>query len=64
VALPSEEAVVPAVWRAPQELRASAELQPLAVLPEPREQAGLSACQASHPTVFRPKQKGKRVQQV
>ena len=53
-----------AVSRVPQALRALAELQPLAVLPEPREQAGLSACQASHPTVFRPKQKGKRVQQV
>lgn len=64
VALPSEEAAARAVLRVPQALRALAELQPLAVLPEPREQAGLSACQASHPTVFRPKQKGKRVQQV
>jgi hypothetical protein len=44
---------------------ASAELQPPAVLLEPREQAELPACQAPHPAVFRPKQKGKRkVQQV
>ena len=49
-----------AVWRAPQEPLASAELQPLAVSPEPREQAELPACQESHPAVFRPKLKGKR----
>ena len=55
-----------AVWRAPQEPLASAELQPpLAVSLEPRGQAVLPACRASHPAVFRPKQKGKRmVQQV
>ena len=54
-----------AVSRAPQEPLASAELQPPAVLLEPREQAELPACRASHPAVFRPKQKGKRkVQQV
>ena len=54
-----------AVSRAPQEPLASAELQPLAVSPEPREQAELPACRASHPAVFRPNQKGKRkVQQV
>ena len=40
--------------------RALAALQPLAVLPEPREQAELPACQESLPAVFRPKQKGKR----
>jgi hypothetical protein len=57
--------VARAVSRAPQEPPASAELQPLAVSPEPREQAELPACQESHPAVFRPKQKGKRkVQQV
>jgi hypothetical protein len=57
--------VARAVSRAPQEPLASAELQPPAVLLEPREQAELPACRASHPAVFRPKQKGKRkVQQV
>ena len=44
----------------PQEPLAWAELQPLAVSREQREQAELPACQESHPTVFRPKQKGKR----
>lgn len=48
----------------PQALRASAELQLPAVLPEPREQAGPQACRARRPAVFRPKQKGKlKVQQ-
>jgi hypothetical protein len=57
--------VARAVWRAPQEPLASAELQPLPVSLEPREQAELPACRASHPAVFRPKQNGKRkVQQV
>jgi hypothetical protein len=65
VVLPSEEAAARAVLRVPQARRALAELQPLAVLPEPREQAELPACRASHPAAFRPKQKGKRkVQQV
>ena len=49
-----------AVSLAPQALRALAELQPLAVLPEPREQAEPQACRARRPAVFRPKQKGKR----
>ena len=40
--------------------RALAALQPLAVLPEPREQAEPQACRARRPAVFRPKQKGKR----
>ncbi len=54
-----------AVSRAPQVPLASVAPQPLAVSLEPREQAELPACQASHPAVFRPKQKGKRkVQQV
>ena len=44
----------------PQALRALAALQPLAVLPEPREQAEPQACRARRPAVFRPKQKGKR----
>ena len=44
---------------APQAPRASAELQPLAVLPEPREQTEPQACQARRPAVFRPKQQGK-----
>ena len=45
---------------APQAPWALAALQLLAVLPEPREQAEPQACRASHPAVFRPKQKGKR----
>ena len=53
-----------AVSRAPQEPLASAELQPPAVSPEPRERTELQACRARHPAVFRPKQKGKlKVQQ-
>jgi hypothetical protein len=57
--------VARAVSRAPQEPLASAELQPPAVLLNPREQAEEPTCRASHPAVFRPKQKGKRkVQQV
>jgi hypothetical protein len=48
----------------PRALRALAELRPLAVLPEPREQAEPQACRARRPAVFRPKQKGKlKVQQ-
>jgi hypothetical protein len=58
-------AVAQVVSLVPQALRASAELQPLAVSPEPLEQAELPACRARRPAVFRPKQKGKRkVQQV
>jgi hypothetical protein len=57
--------VVRAVSLEPPEPLASAELQPLAVLPEPREQTEPQACRARRPAVFRPKQKGKRkVQQV
>jgi hypothetical protein len=47
------------VSRVPQALRALAELQPLAVSPEPREQAEPQACRARRPAVFRPKQQGK-----
>ena len=44
--------------------RALAALQPLAVLPEPREQLESQACRARRPAVFHPKQKGKlKVQQ-
>ena len=57
MALPSEEAAARAVLRAPQALRASAELQPLAVLPEPREQTEPQACRARRLAVVRPKQK-------
>jgi hypothetical protein len=53
-------AVAQVVSLVPQALRASAELQPLAVSPEPLEQAELPACRARRPAVFRPKQKGKR----
>lgn len=52
--------MVQVVSPALQALRALAELRPLAVLPEPREQAEPQACQARRPAVFRPKQKGKR----
>jgi hypothetical protein len=55
--LPSEAAVVRAVSLEPPEPLASAELQPLAVLPEPREQTEPQACRARRPAVFRPKQK-------
>ena len=49
---------------AAQESRALAELQPLAVLPQPQEQTEPQACRALRPAVFRPKQKGKlKVQQ-
>lgn len=65
MALPSEEAAARAVSLEPPEPLASVAPQPQAVSLEPREQAELPACRASHPTVFRPKQKGKRkVQQV
>ena len=48
----------------PQAPRALAELQPLAVLPQPREQTEPQACRALRPAVFHPKQKGKlKVQQ-
>ena len=50
----------------PQAPRASVELQPLAVLPQPQEQEQTEpqACRALRPAVFRPKQKGKlKVQQ-
>jgi len=57
--------VARAVSLEPQEPLASVAPQPQAVSLEPREQAELPACRASHPEVFRPKQKGKRkVQQV
>ena len=39
--------------------RALAAQQPLAVLPEPREQAEPQACRVCRPAVFRPKQQGK-----
>ncbi len=53
-----------AVSRVPRALRALAELQPPAVLPEPREQVELRACRARRLAVFRPKQQGKlKVQQ-
>ena len=49
---------------APQAPRALAALQPLAVLPEPREQVKPQACRARPPAVFLPKQQGKlKVQQ-
>jgi hypothetical protein len=65
VALPSEAAVARAVSLERPESLASVALHPPAVSLEPREQAELPACRASHPAVFRPKQKGKRkVQQV
>jgi len=56
--------VARAVSLAPQALRASAEPQPRAVLPEPREQTEPQACWARRPAVFLPKQQGKlKVQQ-
>jgi len=62
-ALPSEAAVVPPVLPGPQVPLALAELQPLAVLLEPRGQTGSAAWQASRLAAFRPKQKGKREMQ-
>jgi hypothetical protein len=61
VALPSEEAVVPAVSLAPQARPAwLAPQEPM----EPPEQEEPPAYRASRPVVFRPKQKGKqKVQQ-
>ena len=48
-----------AVSLEPPEPLASVAPQPPAVSLEPREQAELPACRASHPAVFRPNQKGK-----
>jgi hypothetical protein len=52
--------VAQVVSLAPQAPRALAELQPLAVLPQPQEQTEPQACRALRPAVFRPKQKVKR----
>jgi hypothetical protein len=55
-----EVVVARVVSLVPQGPRALVELQPLAVLPAPREQTELQACRARRPAVFRPKQQGKR----
>jgi hypothetical protein len=52
--------VARAVLRVPQALRASADLQPQAVLQELWVQTEPPAWRARRPAVFRPKQKGKR----